>query len=264
MPRFAANLTFLFTELPFLDRFGAAKEAGFRYVEYMFPYPYAPEVLARQLLKHGLRQVLFNLPAGNWEAGERGIAILPDRIEEFRQGVDLAMAYARALGVQQLNCLAGVLPRGLPQKEARRVLVENLAYAAQKLGEAGITLLLEPINPYDLPGFFVHTIGEALSILEEVAHPNLRLQYDVYHAQRSQGRLTETLRNHLERIGHIQIADVPGRHQPGTGEINYPFLLSELDRLGYGGYVGLEYIPKPTTQDSLAWIQEYGYSLGEE
>lgn len=261
MPRFAANLSFLFTEKPFLARFAAAREAGFRYVEYMFPYAYAQEELAALLTEHGLKQVLFNLPAGDWEAGERGIACLPGREEAFRAGVEQALAYARALGVRQLNCLAGALPADQDPGEAHAVLVANLRYAASRLASAGLTLLLEPVNPYDVPGFFVSSPAHALRLLEEVAAPNLKLQYDLYHAQRSQGRLTETLRAHLARIGHVQIADVPGRHQPNTGEIRYAFLLAELDRLGYQGYVGLEYLPLGETAQSLSWLRELGYTL---
>lgn len=260
MPRFAANLSFLFQEYPFLERFGAAKAAGFRFVEYMFPYTYSPEELQHQLQQHGLEQVLFNLPAGDWEAGERDIAAHPERVEEFRAGLKKAVEYARHLGVKQVNVLAGKRIPGR-EEEQYQALLENLDYAAWTLHQAGLTLLLEPINTYDMPGFLVSTTPHALDLFSEVRAPNLRLQFDLYHMQRMEGHLTQTLRENLGVIGHIQIADVPGRGQPGTGELNYAFLLAELDRLGYQGYVGLEYIPQPDTLASLEWIKQLGFSL---
>lgn len=259
MTQFAANLTMLFQEQPFLERFAAACQAGFEAVEYMFPYPYSPEELREQLQGHGLRQVLFNLPAGNWEAGERGIAVLPERQEEFRQGVTRALTYVEALrndGQPPLvNCLVGKLPAGADEGEARGVLVENLRHAASELGQVGVTLLVEPINPHDIPGFFLRTPDQAAALIEEVGADNLRIQYDLYHQQRTEGQLLDTFRRLQGRIAHVQLADVPGRHQPGTGEINYPFVLAALDRAGYGGYVGLEYIPEGDTVSSLAWMQ---------
>lgn len=260
MPKLAANLTFLFQEHPFLERFAAARAAGFRYVEYMFPYPYSPQELQRGLAEHGLQQVLYNLPAGDWEGGDRGIAAHPDRVEEFRQGVKKALEYAPYLGAKQINVLVGKRLEGR-EEDQYQTLLENLDYAAEALDKAGLTLLLEPINTYDIPGFFINTTPQALDLFSQVQAPNLKLQYDLYHMQRMEGRLTQTLRECLEFIGHIQIADVPGRNQPGTGELNYPFLLTELDRIGYQGYVGLEYVPKPDTLSSLGWIKEYGFAL---
>jgi len=256
MPKFAANLTMLFTELPFLDRFAAAKAAGFSAVEYLFPYEYPKEELARRLRAHGLKQVLHNLPAGDWAAGERGIACHPDRVHEFRAGVERAIPYAYALDCGQVNCLAGKVPAGVSAEVAHATFVANLRHAAGALREAGVRLLVEPINSYDIPGFFLTRTEQAIAILDEVASDNLFLQYDVYHAQRSEGELAATLQRHLARIGHIQVADNPGRNEPGTGEINYAFLFRHLDALGWKGHVGCEYKPRGETQAGLGWIEE--------
>ncbi len=261
MPKFAANLTMLYGDSPFLARFGRAKASGFRFVEYLFPYEYDPHVLAAALADNGLQQVLFNLPAGDWAAGERGIAALPDRVEEFRSGVLRAAQVARELNVGRLNCLAGKRDPRVPLAEQQRVMVENLRYAADVLAAAGITLLIEMLNPFDVPGFLIDSPRAAFQVQDWVGSANLKVQYDVYHAQRSQGELANTIRSNLDRIGHIQVADNPGRHQPGTGEINYRFLFDFLDAIGYTGYVGLEYVPLGTTEESLAWVREYGYTL---
>jgi hydroxypyruvate isomerase len=256
MPRFAANLSMLFTELPFLERFAAARAAGFGAVEYLFPYEHAREELAARLRAHGLRQVLHNLPAGDWAAGERGIACHPNRVDEFRAGVERAIAYAHALDCPQLNCLAGKLPAGVSREKAHATLVENLRHAAATLRSAGIRLLVEPINTYDIPGFFLHGTDQAIALIEEVGSDNLFLQYDVYHAQRSEGEIAATLQRHLARIGHVQVADNPGRNEPGTGEINYAFLFRHLDAIGWKGYVGCEYKPRTTTLQGLDWMKE--------
>ncbi|HSH90514.1 MAG TPA: hydroxypyruvate isomerase [Ramlibacter sp.] len=256
MPRFAANLTMLFTELPFMERFGAAAAAGFNAVEYLFPYPYPKESLATQLRVHGLDQVLHNLPAGDWDAGERGIACHPDRVEEFRSGIARAIDYAHALECPQVNCLAGKVPLGVSSEQAHATFVANLDYAATVLEAAGIRLLIEPINRFDIPGFLLTRTDQALAILDEVGSDNLFIQYDIYHAQRMEGELAATLRSHLARIGHIQVADNPGRNEPGTGEINYRWLLEEIDSLGYRGSIGCEYKPRTTTNEGLAWMQE--------
>ena len=253
MPKFAANLSMLFTELPFMDRFAAARDAGFDAVEYLLPYPYAKEELAAQLLRHNLRQVLHNLPAGDWDAGERGIACHPDRTGEFRAGVARAIDYAGTLRCPQLNCLAGKWPDNVTHEQAQATLVANLRYAAAALKDAGIRLLLEPINHFDIPGFFVTRTDQALSILDAVGSDNLFLQYDIYHAQRMEGELAATIEKHLPRIAHIQLADNPGRHEPGTGEIAWPWLLARIDALGYGGWIGCEYKPRTTTTDGLGW-----------
>jgi len=253
MPRFAANLSMLFQELPFMERFDAARQAGFEAVECQFPYAHGSDELARSLRASGLRQVLHNLPAGNWEAGERGIACHPERVAEFREGVEQAIDYASALGCPQLNCLAGIVPAGLEPAQAQRTFVANLRYASARLHSAGIRLLIEPINAFDIPGFFLTRTAQALAILDEVGSDNLALQYDVYHAQRTEGELGNTLRQHLARIGHIQVADNPGRHEPGTGEINYAWLFRHIDALGYDGWIGCEYKPLAGTAAGLGW-----------
>ncbi|MCE0734391.1 hydroxypyruvate isomerase [Halomonas sp. G15] len=254
MPQFAANLSMLFTEVDFLDRFQAAAEAGFKGVEYLFPYDFEAAEIKRRLDDNGLTQVLFNLPAGDWAAGERGIACHPDRIAEFREGVERAIAYARVLGNTQVNCLAGIKPEGVSDAEARQTLVGNLRYAADKLADAGILLIAEPINTRDIPGFFLNRTEQALQIFDEVAGDNLKLQYDIYHMQIMEGDLAPTIETHFDRIAHVQIADNPGRHEPGTGEINYPFLFAHLDRLGYQGWIGAEYKPAGRTQEGLGWL----------
>lgn len=255
MPKFAANLTMLFTELPFVERFQAAAEAGFKGVEYLFPYDFPAEVLAAELKKHGLTQVLHNLPAGDWAGGERGIAVLPERVEEFRAGVDRAIAYATALGCTQVNCLAGIVPPGACQNTARRTFVDNLRFAADKLKAAGIKLLIEPINTYDIPGFFLSRTAQALEIIAEVGSDNLFVQYDIYHAQRMEGELGNTIARNLAQIAHIQLADNPGRNEPGRGEINYSWLFAHIDRLGYTGWIGCEYKPAAGTREGLGWIE---------
>jgi hydroxypyruvate isomerase len=255
MPKFAANLTLLFNELPFMERFAAAKQAGFAAVEYLFPYAYDKAALAAQLKVHGLTQVLHNLPPGDWEAGDRGIACDPARIDEFRVSVEQALEYATALACPRLNCLAGKLPAGVDAQHARRTLISNLKYAAAKLKPAGMTLLLEPINSFDIPGYLVNRSSEALAILQEVGADNLMLQYDIYHAQRMEGELANTLSKHMPHIGHMQLADNPGRHEPGTGEINYAWLFKHIDALGYTGWIGCEYRPLTTTIAGLDWMR---------
>jgi len=255
MPRFAANLTMLFNELAFLDRFEAAANAGFKGVEYLFPYGYDAAALAERLDRLQLVQVLHNLPAGDWEKGERGIACHPDRVGEFQDGVGRAIDYARLLGCKQVNCLAGVQPAGADADAVHRTFVENLRFAADKLKGAGIRLLIEPVNTRDIPGFHLNRTEQAIAILDEVGSDNLFLQYDIYHAQRMEGELANTIERHLARIAHIQLADNPGRNEPGTGEINYPWLLRHIDRLGYDGWIGCEYKPAADTRAGLGWIQ---------
>lgn len=255
MPKFAANLTMLFNEVPFMERFAAAKAAGFEAVEYLFPYAFDKNELAQALKTHGLKQVLHNLPAGDWDAGERGIACHPDRVDEFRAGVDRAIDYAKALGCPQVNCLAGKLPAGVSREQAQATFVANLKFAADKLKAAGIKLLIEPINSYDIPGFFLNTTAQAAAILDAVGSDNLYIQYDLYHAQRMEGELAATVQKYLSRIAHIQLADNPGRNEPGTGEINYAFLFRHLDTIGYTGWIGCEYKPKTSTVEGLGWIK---------
>lgn len=255
MPRFAANLTMLFNELAFLDRFEAAANAGFKGVEYLFPYAYDAAALAERLDRLQLVQVLHNLPAGDWEKGERGIACHPGRVGEFQDGVGRAIDYARLLGCKQVNCLAGIAPAGADPDAVHRTFVDNLRFAAEKLKGAGIRLLIEPVNTRDIPGFYLNRTEQAVAILDEVGSDNLFLQYDIYHAQRMEGELANTIERHLARIAHIQLADNPGRNEPGTGEINYAWLLRHIDRLGYDGWIGCEYKPAADTRAGLGWIE---------
>ena len=252
MPRFAANLSMLFDEVPFLDRFEAAARAGFMAVEVQFPYAFAADELKRRLDEQRLTMVLHNLPAGDADAGERGIACLPDRVDEFRGGVDRAIDYAKTLGVGRLNCLAGVTPAGRTD-EADATLIDNLRYAATALARHGLRLLIEPINTYDIPGFHVSRTAQAAALIAKVGVDNLFIQYDLYHAQRMEGELAATIARYLPQIGHVQLADNPGRHEPGSGEINYGFLLAYLDRIGYDGWVGCEYRPATSTEAGLGW-----------
>ena len=253
MPKFAANLTMLFAELPFPDRFAAAKAAGFTGVEYLFPYDFEKAELREQLQRHGLTQVLHNLPAGDWAAGERGIAILPDRIDEFRDGVARAIDYAKALDCRQLNCLVGIAPADADVFELNEVLVANLRFAADALARERIRLLIEPINTTDIPGFFLCRTEQAAQLISDISSSNLFIQYDIYHMQVMEGDIARSLQKHLARIAHVKLADNPGRNEPGTGEINYPFLFRHLDALGYRGWVGCEYKPRTNTIDGLGW-----------
>jgi hydroxypyruvate isomerase len=254
MPQFAANLTMLFTELPFLARFQAAATAGFEAVEFLFPYDFEKTVIAETARGAGVRVILHNLPSGDWAAGERGIACLPDRIADFRSGVARAIDYATALDCPTLNCLAGLKIRDIDTATQRAVLIDNLRFAATALAEADLQLVMEPVNDIDVPRFFVTTVRAALAIIDEVGAPNLHLQYDLYHQQRMTGELATTLETHFDRIGHIQLADNPGRHEPGTGEINYPYLFNRIDALGYTGWIGCEYKPTTKTIASLGWL----------
>lgn len=256
MPKFAANLTMLFNEVPFLDRFEQASSAGFQAVEFLFPYAFTASEIKEKLDRFNLSLVLHNLPAGDWEAGERGIACLPDRVEEFRAGVIKAIEYAKILNVSQLNCLAGKIPAGVDSSLVNITFVENLRYAAAQLAQANLKLLIEPINTFDIPGFFLSRTQQAISILEEVGASNAFVQYDIYHAQRMEGELANTIQKHLKQIAHIQLADNPGRHEPGTGEIHYQYLFKLLDQLGYQGWIGCEYKPATETNAGLGWIKQ--------
>jgi hydroxypyruvate isomerase len=261
MPRFSPNLTMLFGEVSFLERFELAARAGFRYAEFQFPQA-SPEEVARALRETGLQLVLFNLPAGDWEAGDRGIAGDPGRREAFRQGVREAAELARLWGCPRLNALAGKRVEGLPEEEQWRCLVDNLRVAARLLESSGVTLLVEAVNPHDVPGFLVTTTRQAERLLAEVGAPNLRVQCDVYHMQRAEGNLVPGLRRLLPHLGHVQIADAPDRHEPGTGEIHYPYVLRQLDAMGYAGFVGLEYRPVGQTEEGLGWVEAMGFRRG--
>ena len=254
MPKFSANLTMLFTEVPFLDRFAAAAAAGFEAVEFLFPYDFDKATLAELLKAHSLKLVLHNLPGGDWARGDRGIACDPKRVEEFRQGVPRAIEYATALACPKVNCLAGIRPSGVDTETARATLVANLSYAAPRLADAGLDLLLEPVNSRDIPGFVIDRTSVALDVIDAVGAKNLFLQYDIYHAQVMEGDLARTIEREFARIGHIQLADNPGRNEPGTGEINFPYLFRRIDELGYDGWIGCEYKPRATTTAGLSWF----------
>lgn len=257
MPKFAANLSMLWPELDFPERFAAAARAGFEAVECQFPYAYDKNLVAGKLAESGLRQVLHNLPAGDWAAGERGIAILPERIGEFQDGVGKGIEYAVALGSRQLNLLAGIAPAGADPARLRETLIANIRFAAAKLEDAGIRLLIEAVNTADVPGFYVHRTQQTLDLIAASGADNAFIQYDVYHMQRMEGDLAMTIRKYLSRIAHLQLADNPGRHEPGTGEIDYPFLFRWVDEIGYDGWIGCEYQPQATTDAGLDWIRPY-------
>jgi hydroxypyruvate isomerase len=257
MPRFCANLSFLFTDVPFPERFARAAAAGFTGVEYFFPYDWPAAQLAELLDRHRLTQVLFNLPAGDWQAGERGIATHPGRTGEFQDSVGLAVEYARALGCTQVNCLAGIPPAGADPVQVRSTFVDNLRFAAAQARAAGVRMLSEPINTRDMPGFYLNRSTQAIALFDEAGADNLWLQYDVYHMQITEGDLAPTIERLLPRIAHFQFADTPGRHEPGTGEIHYPFLFSHIDRLGYAGWMGAEYKPRTRTEASLGWFEPW-------
>lgn len=255
MPRFAANLSMLFTEVPFLDRFERAARAGFETVECQFPYAHPAAEVAARLKGNRLTMVLHNLPPGDAATGERGLACLPDRVDAFRASVVQGIEYATALGVTQLHCMSGLRPAGVSDAVLKRTWLTNLRHAAAELKKAGLRLLIEPINARDVPGYYVNRTDQALALMDEVDAANVFLLYDVYHAQRSEGELAATLSRHLARIGHVQVADNPGRHEPGSGEINFPFLFAHLDAIGYAGHVGCEYTPARGTEAGLKWLE---------
>src|SRR4051794_40684856 len=259
MPRFAANVSMLFTEHPFLERFSQARAVGFEAVEFLFPYEFETAAIAAELRRNNLQQVLFNLPAGNFAAGDRGMANDPRRIYEFREGVARGLSIAAELGCGRLNCLVGRRLDDVPEETQTATLVDNLRYAADMADAAGVRQVVEPLNVFDAPGYFLTTPGAGFALIERVAHPNLTLQYDVYHSQRMSGNLAATITERIAQIGHVQIADSPDRHEPGTGEINYPFVLQALDDTGYDGWVSLEYRPLRDTASSLAWLSDMGY-----
>ena len=257
MLKFSANLTMMFNEVDFPDRFERASGAGFKGVEFLFPYAWDKEELAEKLEKYGLEMVLHNLPAGDWPAGERGIACLPDRVGEFQEGVGLAIKYAKVLRCPRLNCITGLTPKEVPAEKVRQTLVDNLRFAATALEKEGITFLVEALNNHDIPGFYLTHTQDVLQLIEEVNHPNLWLQYDIYHMQIMEGNLTRTILDNLARIRHIQLGDNPGRHEPGTGEINFTNLFRFIDEAGYDGWIGCEYKPAGVTEDGLDWVKPY-------
>ena len=254
MFRFSANLSFLFQDLPFYDRIDAAALNGFRGVEYMAPYDYDVAEIKRRLRVHGVTQVLFNLPVGDFAKGERGYATDPERIGEFRAGVAAAVSIARDLDCKRVNCLTGIEIPELDPARARATLVDNLRHAAQALDAIGATLVVEPLNRIDTPGFVIGTTAEALEIIDETGAPNFKVQYDVYHAQRAEGNVIATIRAHAARFGHVQIADSPDRHEPGTGELAYERILPVFDEIGYDGWIGLEYKPSRPVPATFSWV----------
>lgn len=257
MLRFSANLSMLFLEYSFLERFDKAAQSGFRGVEFMFPYDYDIDVLKEKLQTNQLEHTLHNLPAGDWAAGERGIACIPGREEEFRDGVAAAVRYAKGLGNNKINCLVGKTPAVFSAEQIQQTLVENLRYAANMLAKEDILLLIEPINHFDIPGFHLTGTQQALALIDSVGSNNIKIQYDIYHMQRMEGELTQTMTTWANKIGHLQIADNPRRGEPGTGEINYDFIFKFIDKSGYDGWVGCEYKPLTTTEAGLSWINQY-------
>ena len=255
MNKYCANLGWLFTEHEFLDRFAAAARAGFKGVEFASPYEFSAKELAWRLDDNSLEMVLFNLPFGDFANGERGLACLPHRKREFRDGVKHALEYADALNCKRINALAGIAPEGVASSVLWNTLAENLASAAEETAMLGITLVVEPINRFDMPGFFLNTSADGLRAIASSGHPNVKLQYDLYHMQRMEGELASSLRRLMPVIGHMQLADNPGRHEPGTGEINYKYLLPLITELGYKDWIGCEYKPSTRTEDSLGWMK---------
>lgn len=255
MPKFAANLSMMFQEVPFLDRFAAASASGFKGVEFLFPYEHAAKDIAQQLNLHSLQNVLFNMPPGDWEAGERGIAALPGREDEFREGVALAIRYAKALGTPQLHVMAGIPAENADRAACRATFVGNLQYAARECAAHGIGILIEPINQRDMPGYFLSLQDDAHAIRIAVGAPNLKVQMDFYHVQITEGDIAMRFRKHRAHVGHIQVAGVPDRHEPDAGEVNYPYLFALLDELGYDGWVGCEYRPARGTVAGLGWLK---------
>nr|HEV8009738.1 2-oxo-tetronate isomerase [Bradyrhizobium sp.] len=255
MPRFAANLTFMFTEVPFLDRFDAAAAAGFTAVEYLFPYDHPAEQIGERLRRNGLTQALFNLPPGNWDAGERGFAALPERFSDLQQSLRTALPYAQATGVKRLHLLSGIAQRSNPQAVA--AYRKSVIAAAEFFAPYGLDVVIEPINPRSVPGYFLNDFTFARDLILELKIPNLKLQFDIFHCGIIHGDVTMRLREMMPIIGHIQIASIPSRHEPDGEELNYPFLFAELDRLGYDGFVGCEYNPRGNTADGLGWFRPF-------
>ena len=257
MPKFAANLTMMYNEHPFLERFAAAARDGFRGVEFLFPYAHDAREIRARLDANGLTQALFNAPPGDWEKGERGLASLPGREDEFRRSIDKALEYARVLGNRCLHVMAGLIAPGEDRARHREAYVANLAWAARHAAGAGITVVIEPINTRDIPGFFLNRQDEAHAVCREVGEPNLKVQMDLYHCQIVEGDLAMKIRTHIAGVGHVQIAGVPERHEPDLGEVNYPYLFALLDELGYAGWIGCEYRPKAGTSEGLGWFASY-------
>ena len=254
MLRFAANLSLMYNEYGFLDRFAAAAADGFKGVEFLFPYDHSAEDIRRRLDDNGLTQALFNAPPGNWAAGERGIASLPGREDEFRRSIGKALGYVRVIGNRTLHVMAGLSVAGVDRARQRAVYMRNLAHAADEAASLGVTVVIEPINTRDIPGFFLNRQDQAQAICAQLDKPNLKVQFDLYHCQIVEGDLAMRLRRDMPRIGHIQVAGVPERHEPDTGEVNYTYLLGVIQELGYAGWIGCEYRPAGATSAGLGWL----------
>ena len=253
----AANLTMMFNEHDFMDRFAAAANCGFKGVEYLFPYDYPADDIGEALETNGLQQVLFDFPAGDWAGGDRGIAVHPDRVGEFQDGVGLAVDYAKTLGCKRLTCLAGIPDAGTDTAISEQTMIDNLRFAADAAAAIGANVLVEPLNTRDVPGTYVSKSAHGARLVQAADRENVRLQFDVYHTQIMEGDLAPKFTDLLPLIGHVQIADNPGRHEPGSGEINYPFVLSHIDQSGYDGWIGAEYMPAGDTVSGLGWASEY-------
>ncbi len=258
MPRFAANLSMMFNEVPFLDRFEQARKAGFEAVEFLFPYEHEPAELKRRLDGNGLTQALFNMPPGDWATGERGLASLPGRTGAFRDGVKQALDYAAVLDCKLIHCMAGIVPPEVSPVTAASLYAANLAWAGEQALAAGVRLAIEPINHRDMPGYFLNTEAQGAAIVEAIGRDRVGLQFDVYHCQITEGDVTRRMETFMPVIAHMQIADVPARHEPGTGEIGWEFVFRRMDELGYRGWVGCEYRPAGGTVEGLAWRKTYG------
>jgi len=257
MPKLNANLSMMFNEVGFIDRFAAAAKAGFKGVEFLFPYDHDKNQLAEVAKKNNLQVILFNMPPGDWDAGERGMACDPSRVGAFQEGVGKAIEYAKTLDCKQIHCMAGLRPRGVNDEKLRETYLSNLQFAGKELAKHGLTVLIEAINTRDIPGFYLNYSRQAFDIMHYANVPNLRFQYDIYHMQIMEGDLAPTIEKNLAKIGHMQLADTPGRHEPGTGEINYPFLFQHIDKLGYQGWIGCEYRPAGATEAGLGWVKAY-------
>jgi hydroxypyruvate isomerase len=257
MPRFAANISMMFTEVPFLDRFALAAKAGFTAVEFLFPYEHRPAEIAARLKNSGLQQVLFNAPPGDWAQGERGVAALPGRQREFREGIARALEYATVLSCPRLHVMAGLKPEGVPQDTLLATYAANLAWCAEECGKAGVKPVIEPINHRDIPGFFLNTTDQAATVIHAIGPERLGMQFDLYHCQITEGDIVRRVEKHLPLIAHMQVADNPGRHEPGTGEVNWPFVFDRIDALGFRGWIGCEYRPATTTEAGLGWFAPY-------
>lgn len=257
MPKFAANLSMMFTEVPFLDRFERAARAGFKGVEFLFPYAFAPEDIAARLKANGLSQALINMPPGNWEAGDRGMAAIPARVSEFRSNVAIAITYARALGCRKLHAMAGLFPEGADRAQWENTYIDNMRYAADECARHGIMVLAESLNPYNMPGYFLLSQRQSEALVERIDRPNVRIQLDIYHAQITDGDLTRLIKALAGKFAHVQIASVPERHEPDEGEINYPYIYEALARAGYHDWIGCEYNPRARTEGGLGWLKAY-------